>query len=181
MPDNQGPIQAAAQAKERDGGQPLEDGEPGLGCAGLCDPLPTPEDTGSSDPVAERMFDAQAVLVPAKDLVGFFGVTYQIDVPRADYWHILFDRHHVLKAEGTWAESLFPGEEALKGLPCSSRYEIFTLFPQLRLLPHAAGFVPAYPFQRGAKVRKMFGRLVLNDRYAFDHSASKLSVTQKVG
>lgn len=67
----------------------------------------------------------------------------------------------------------------MKGLPRASRDEIFALFPQLRLLPQTAGFDPAYPFQRGAKVRKMFERLVLNGRYAFESSVWAMPVLQK--
>jgi hypothetical protein len=131
--------------------------------------------------VAERMFDTPAVLVPAKDLVGFFGVHRLDDAAEADYWHVLLDRHQVLKSEGTWAESLFPGPEAMKGLPGESQAEILTLFPQLALLPQSAGFVPAYPFQRGAKARRMFERLAANGRPAIDDCAPRSLALRRAG
>ena len=131
--------------------------------------------------VAERMFDAQSVLVPAKDLVGFFGVHRLEDAAEADYWHVLLDGHHVLQSEGTWAESLYPGPEAMKGLPCESQTEILTLFPQLALLPQAAGFEPAYPFQRGTKARRMFERLAANGRDAVEQCSRRNSAMRQAG
>jgi Ca2+-binding RTX toxin-like protein len=118
--------------------------------------------------VAERMFDARAVLVPAKDLVGSSGIRYLTEAQDVTYFHLLFDRHHVVQADGAWAESLFPGPEALKGLPSESQSEILSLFPQLACLPVDHCFVPAHPFQRGAKVRKMIERLKSKGRALVD-------------
>ena len=51
--DHQGPVQAAA-ANDRDGGQPAEDGRPGLDRTGLHDAVPEAEDTRRADPVSAR-------------------------------------------------------------------------------------------------------------------------------
>lgn len=114
--------------------------------------------------VAERMFDTAAILVPAKDLVGSFGIIQLPPTEPAEYWHLLLDGHHVVQAEGAWAETLFPGEEALKGLACAAREEILTLFPQLAARPARLCFPPAYPLLRGARVQRMVQRCAANRR-----------------
>lgn len=54
MFDHQGPVQAAAPANDRDGCQPAEAGGPGLGGAGLHDPMPSAEEANRSDSVSAR-------------------------------------------------------------------------------------------------------------------------------
>jgi hypothetical protein len=49
-----------------------------------------------------------------------------------EYFHILFDRHEIIFAEGAPTESLYTGPEALKSLPQESLDEIYTLFPALK-------------------------------------------------
>mgnify|MGYP007078759466 FL=1 len=49
---DQGSVQAAAQADDRDAGPSIEDGRSGLGGAGLHDAVPEAEDLG--DPVSAR-------------------------------------------------------------------------------------------------------------------------------
>ena len=57
-----------------------------------------------------------------------------------EYFHILLDQHEVIFANGTAAESLYLGEQALRGLPPAARQEITTLFPELEQggIPDAA-------------------------------------------
>ena len=121
--------------------------------------------------VAERMFGEASILVPAKDLLGYFGVSRIADPAGVEYWHLLLEGHHVLQSQGIWAESLYPGPEAMKGLSCASQAEILALFPQLAMRPEAAGFTPAYPFRRGGKVRRMFERLAIKGRPALSQDA----------
>ncbi|MGG7644057.1 Hint domain-containing protein [Rhodovulum sp. YNF3179] len=47
------------------------------------------------------------------------------------YFHLMCARHQVLLAEGTPAESFFPGPEAWKSLPPAARAELLGLFPGL--------------------------------------------------
>ncbi|OYU18323.1 MAG: hypothetical protein CFE34_11125 [Rhodobacteraceae bacterium PARR1] len=123
--------------------------------------------------VVARMFDAPAILVPAKDLVGAFGIRRDTEACGADYWHFLFDAHHIVCADDAWAESLYPGSEALKGLPSEARSEVLSLFPQLALLPVADCFAPARPFHRGAKVARMVERIEANGRTLVERCASE--------
>ena len=95
-----------------------------------------------SSPEVQLLFGMDEALVPAKGLVN--GTT--IRVSRQDtvtYYHILFDRHELIKSHGTWTESFYPGEEALVSLDQGSCDEVLELFPELRRDDH--GFVTAAP------------------------------------
>ena len=48
-----------------------------------------------------------------------------------EYFHILFDGHEIIFAEGAEAESFHPGEQALSTLEDAAREELLTLFPEL--------------------------------------------------
>lgn len=52
------------------------------------------------------MFGASEVLVPACKLVGLPGIEFADHSTVQRYFHILFDQHEVLKANGAWSESL---------------------------------------------------------------------------
>ena len=59
--------------------------------------------------MAELMFGASEVLVPAKAMVN--GEDIRIDLcPRVDYVHVLLPAHHIVMAEGAACKSLLPGE-----------------------------------------------------------------------
>jgi hypothetical protein len=60
--------------------------------------------------ICERMFGCAEVLIRAKALVGWDGVSVQ--APRDDltYVHILLERHELVFANGHPCETLFPGE-----------------------------------------------------------------------
>ena len=112
--------------------------------------------------IAERMFGTPALLAPAKDLIGASGIRIMAEATAVTYCHILLDRHHILNANGAGAESFYPGQEALKSLPCEGRDEILALFPQLALRQASDCFPPAHPLHRGAKVKRMVQRIATN-------------------
>ncbi len=79
---------------------------------------------------AELLFGQSEVLVAAKHLVNDDTIR---EVRRTDieYFHLLFDEHQVVFAEGCPAESLFPGRQALDAVTDDARAEILELFPEL--------------------------------------------------
>jgi hypothetical protein len=79
---------------------------------------------------AEILFGEAEVLVAAKHLVND-GTIRVVPRPAIDYFHLMFDDHQIIFAEGCATESLYPGGEALKGLSEESRREILDLFPEL--------------------------------------------------
>ena len=83
-------------------------------------------------PIAARATGFSEVLVPAKALCGQPGIA-TVEAPGGViYFHLLFDRHELIFANGAEAESLLTGPQALRALPRAARQEIFTLFPELR-------------------------------------------------
>lgn len=80
--------------------------------------------------LAELMFGEHEVLVPARHLVGWAGIT-QRQTRGISYIHILFDQHEIVRADGAWSESFQPGGQMLDGLDGVQREEILALFPEL--------------------------------------------------
>lgn len=75
-------------------------------------------------------------LAPAIGLVN--GDTIVSCAPEAvTYLHLMCRNHEVIRADGVWTETLFPGDQALSGLTAEARAEVCELFPDL------TGFVPA--------------------------------------
>lgn len=110
--------------------------------------------------VVARMFDHAEILVPVKDLIGAAAeVCESVDV---EYWHLLFDRHEVLLAEGAAVESLYLGPEALAGFPRLAVLAIARLFPSVLDPDAPPPFPPARPLLRGAKVRALVERSARN-------------------
>lgn len=91
------------------------------------------------------------ILVAAVDLIGF-GVAEPAPLDAVVYFHILFDAHEIVWANGCWSESFLPEAAALDGLHTAQRREVLTIFPELATgdgqaafgLARAA-FVPAAP------------------------------------
>lgn len=79
---------------------------------------------------ALAMFGVDEVLVPAKSLVNGRDIRVQPG-GMVDYFHILLDAHEVIFANRAPAESLYLGEQALRGLSRAARAEILALFPEL--------------------------------------------------
>lgn len=50
--------------------------------------------------IAQRMFDAEEVLVAAKHLQGLDGVEVAKDIHEVEYFHILFDDHEIVMSNG---------------------------------------------------------------------------------
>jgi Ca2+-binding RTX toxin-like protein len=76
------------------------------------------------------LFGEDEVLVPAKALVN--GTTILRDPGGVvEYFHMLFDQHEVIWAEGAPSESFHPGQQGWNALDSATRAEILGLFPAL--------------------------------------------------
>ena len=80
---------------------------------------------------AEMLFGENEVLVAAKHLVNGDTIFAQ-EGDEVVYYHMLFDSHEIVFAEGIPSESFHPGECGMSALDEASREEIFELFPELR-------------------------------------------------
>ncbi|MEL7257604.1 MAG: Hint domain-containing protein [Pseudomonadota bacterium] len=101
--------------------------------------------------IAERMFGASEVLVPAIALTALPGIYIENDAQSVEYIHLLFDAHEVIFAEGAPSESLFTGPMALRAVKGEALEEILTIFPQLAsedYEPTPACFIPPGKLQK---------------------------------
>ena len=79
---------------------------------------------------APLWFGQSKVLVAALHLIN--GTTIlRAPQPQVTYYHMLFDRHAIVMAEGIATESLHLGQTALASLPRAAREEVLKLFPDL--------------------------------------------------
>ncbi|WP_022704741.1 Hint domain-containing protein [Pseudorhodobacter ferrugineus] len=101
--------------------------------------------------VAERMFGTKTALIAAIKLTALPGIFVDEAVEGVEYFHILFDSHEVIWAEGAPSESLYTGPEALKSVPVEARDELLCVFPELaspRFVGASAAYIPSGKFQR---------------------------------
>lgn len=106
--------------------------------------------------VAERMFGVREALVAAIKLTVLPGIFVDEEVDRVAYYHVLFDTHELICAEGAWSESLLTGPEALKAIPAAARIELKALCPELVSEGYggpAAAFIPSGKDQKQLAVR----------------------------
>lgn len=87
----------------------------------------------------DRDCEETEVLVAATDLACAEPAKGQ----SVNYYHMLFDAHEIVLADGAWSESFLPEAAALDGLHSAQRAEILTIFPELRLAEGVAAFAPA--------------------------------------
>lgn len=80
---------------------------------------------------AELLFGQPEVLVAAKHLMDGDRI-HSAPCDLVEYWHLLFDRHQIVLAEGIPAESFHPAERSITALDHAAREELFTIFPDLR-------------------------------------------------
>lgn len=79
---------------------------------------------------AKLMFGEDQVLVAAKHLLACDGV-YRDEGAEVTYYHMLFDAHQIVFAEGAPCESFHPGQYATQQMDPEQSKEIFALFPDL--------------------------------------------------
>ncbi|ADO43221.1 Hint domain-containing protein [Ketogulonicigenium vulgare] len=82
--------------------------------------------------IARRLFESAEVLIAAKQLLQVEGIDIAEDVSAVEYYHMMFDQHEVVSANGAPTESLYTGAESMRAISPAAQEEIFTLFPELR-------------------------------------------------
>lgn len=88
--------------------------------------------------ITQRMFGAPEVLVAAIKLTSLPGIFVDESTQTVEYFHLLFDRHEIILAEGAPTESLFIGPESMASLPDEARDEICEIFPELKRAQYIA-------------------------------------------
>jgi hypothetical protein len=116
--------------------------------------------------VAQRMFGNTEVLVSAKQLLGIEGVDIADDLEEITYFHILFDQHEMVYANGVPSESLYLGPMAQRSLTPAGREEIHALFPEVAsptFMP-----TPCRPIVPNKRARQLAQRLASNGKPLLD-------------
>ncbi len=101
--------------------------------------------------------DGEQVLIRAKHLAKMDGGLARVARNRRDvvYYHMLFDGHQIVFANGAPSESLYPGDQAVNALRREQRKEVFEIFPELQTHGATLGFgTKARPFARTSELRR---------------------------
>ncbi len=85
-----------------------------------------------TSPINQMYFEHSSLLVAAKHLVNNTTITIDKSDEGIEYIHLLLDRHEVIYADGTEAESFNPGAWALGIMEAEAKMELDLLFPELR-------------------------------------------------
>ncbi len=86
--------------------------------------------------LSELYFGSHEVLAAAIHLINGQTIRQKIG-GRVEYFHLMFDRHQIISANGVPSESYQPGAYSLPGLEPVAREGLFDTFPALRLNPVA--------------------------------------------
>ena len=113
-----------------------------------------------SSKIAERMTGSSEVLIPAIKLVALPGVYIDETVTEVEYFHVLFDQHEIIFAEGTKTESLFAGKFAIKALGREALEEILAVFPNFEEI--SGDFIPARMIPEGKIQEELIQNIVKN-------------------
>ena len=99
--------------------------------------------------IVHRMVGGPA-LVAAKKLLQLPGVDRPRPKEGCTYIHLLFDEHKVVRANGCWSESFYPGDQALQALPHPMAKEYQAIFGNMS--------EPSSPIIEGKKASHMIYR-----------------------
>ena len=129
-----------------------------------------------SSPVAQRMFGETDVLIAAVRLIEMPGIYIDQAKDALNYYHLVFDRHQVVLAEGAPAESFYIGREAIAALNPDARGEVLTLFPHLarkKRIMKPANMIPARIQQK-----QLIARHVRNEKPLLDAGLAQVALAQ---
>lgn len=89
---------------------------------------------------AEVLFGEARVLIAAEALLNGDNICLVSAPKESKLFHILFDKHETIDANGVPTESLYPSKAALNSLPAKTRAALYQQVPELSSLD------PIYPF-----------------------------------
>lgn len=112
--------------------------------------------------IAHNMFGEEEILVAARHLTSLPGIEVLNPALGVTYYHLLFDRHQIIRSNGAWSESLYTGPQAMRAVGDDARREILVLFPEL--LDPSFRPVGARKLLNGREGRKLAERHVQNHR-----------------
>lgn len=125
----------------------------------------------SRSKVSHRMFDTPEVLIAATKLTPINGIDVTDQSNGVDYYHLLFDRHEIISAEGALIESLLIAEESTSLL---DQYDAPPNAAQADLRKLAK--IPARKIVKGKQSKKLVSRLVKNNKPFFEGAIEHLTL-----
>ncbi|MEP1537954.1 MAG: Hint domain-containing protein [Paracoccaceae bacterium] len=121
--------------------------------------------------VAEMLFGASEVLVPAVGLTNLPGINEELDVDGVEYWHILLADHQIIKCNNLDTESFLP---SVDGAFSQAQAELIALFPDLIANPMIFG-PTAKPSLTVSETRILTSIMLEVDQFAFASQPSSVS------
>ena len=121
--------------------------------------------------IAHRMFGEHEVLLSARSLLELDGVDVVWDGTSVTYIHLVFDHHEIIFANGTPAESLYLGAQAIKSMPDAARQEIIEIFPDVESPDFQQELARLTP-DKGRQIKKLLERHQANTKDLVDLNAS---------
>ncbi|MBL1435634.1 MAG: Hint domain-containing protein [Rhodobacteraceae bacterium] len=94
---------------------------------------------------AEVLFGEARVLVAAEALLNGGSISLTEAPSETEFFHILFDKHEAIAANGTPSESFYPSKIALGSLPAKTRAALHKQVPELDALDPTHPFAPVHP------------------------------------
>ena len=116
-----------------------------------------------------QMFECDEVLVPAAKLLPLPGIYVDETVKKVAYYHLVFDEHEIIYAEGAATESLFTGAEALRSVSDEAREELLTMFPELA--EQDCSMTPARTIPKDHRQKSLVARLERNSKTPLQDAA----------
>ena len=101
----------------------------------------------------DMLFQHDHALVTALELVNDSTIVRDA-VADVEYFHVMFDRHEIIFAEGAATESFHPDQASMGSMDEAAREEIFALFPELRSGTYRAEAAPNLSATQAAYVGK---------------------------
>ena len=118
----------------------------------------------TSSAVAQRMFGTPDVLVAAIKLTELPGIGIDHSADQVVYYHLLFDTHEIVFANGAPSESLLLTDTSLASVTPEGREEIRLIFPDLP----TAGTSPPCMIPENRQQKRLVERLRKNHKPPFD-------------
>ncbi|MEP4928296.1 MAG: Hint domain-containing protein [Hyphomicrobiales bacterium] len=111
---------------------------------------------------AEVLFGEEQVLASAVSLLNDITIT-RAEGGEVEYFHVLFDQHEIIYAEGSPTESFYPGETTLSQMDRNTYDELIELFPELEIGGTKAYGEPAKYCLKSYETALMSKSLILSD------------------
>ena len=112
--------------------------------------------------IVKRICGAMAVLVAAIRLTELPGVHVDEGISQVEYFHLVFEKHQIVYAEGAPSESFLLNADTVKTLGQAQREEFATLFPAL---VEGDGFgTPAHQIPAGPVQKRLVAKHKKNGR-----------------